>query len=68
MDLTESTTTDASGRLLATTAMGIDFTDSPGALTGDVPFEIRGTEIDLDGVLSFAETAWPVVDWWCPEQ
>lgn len=66
-DLTSSTTIAANGAVLTSTSMGVDYQDSPGALDGDIPFEIRGGGLDLDGVLTFQQSTTAEIDWWCPE-
>lgn len=65
--LTESSTLAGNGATLTSTAMGIDYDDSPGELTGDIPFEVRGGGLDLDGVMSFQHSTMATLDWWCPE-
>ena len=65
--LAGSTTIAANGAVLTATSVGIDYQDTPGALDGDIPFEIRGGGLDLDGVLSFQQSTYPEIAWWCPE-
>jgi hypothetical protein len=65
-DLTSSTTIAANGATLTSTEVGIDYDDTPGNLTGDIPFELRGGGLDLDGVLSYQNSTYAEVSWWCP--